>query len=342
MSSVLSQADYVPALFAAQTVFDMIATSLLVLDSEIRIVEASASFCRMTGATIGEVRGQPLFGLDDGRWDTPALRLALDDVVLRDGTVTAHEIERDLPDLGLRTLLLDARAIPGREAGSMFVTITDVTEQRATERRLEALIDQKGMLLEEMTHRVANSLTIIAGILILKARRVRDIEVRTFLEETHHRVISIATAQRLLRTSAADADVKLAPYLTELCESLATSMIGDRERIVIEVIAGDGAVRSQNAVSIGLIVTELVINALKYAFGPEVRHGHVTVTYAAEPGGWTLAVADDGIGSPVSANGSRPGLGTVIVEALATQLAAKVNVAISAKGRTTTLTHVAA
>jgi two-component sensor histidine kinase len=84
-------------------------------------------------------------------------------------------------------------------------------------------------------------------------------------------------------------------------------------------------VTSHEAVSLGLIVTELVINALKHAF-PDNRSGRVVVTYTAGSPGWSLSVTDDGVGRPKSAAKPKGGLGTIIVESLAKQLGAQVTI----------------
>ena len=97
------------------------------------------------------------------------------------------------------------------------------------------------------------------------------------------RVMSVAAVQNLLQASLGD--VEVGPYLTKLCASLATSMIGDSRPLPIEVTADPVTVTSHEAVSLGLIVTELVINALKHAF-PDNRSGRVVVTYTAGSPGW--------------------------------------------------------
>jgi two-component sensor histidine kinase len=123
----------------------------------------------------------------------------------------------------------------------------------------------------------------------------------------------------------------VASYLTKLCDSLASSMIGDSRPLTLKVQADDASVTSHTAVSLGLIVTELVINALKHAF-PDDRAGHVLVTYNATPGGWILAVGDDGIGRPPPGPRTRVGLGTTVVDALAKQLGARVDTSDAAPG----------
>ncbi len=133
------------------------------------------------------------------------------------------------------------------------------------------MLQQKDLLLQEMQHRIANSLQIIASILLLKARTVQSEETRQHLQDAHKRVMSVASVQQHLRASGQGEQIEVAPYLSKLCETLAQSMIGDSRPITVEVVGNGDTVSSSDAVSIGLIVTEGVLNALKHAFGPKIR-----------------------------------------------------------------------
>jgi LytS/YehU family sensor histidine kinase len=108
--------------------------------------------------------------------------------------------------------------------------------------------------------------------------------------------MSIAAVQRQLSTSKGG-KVSMKAYLTLLCESLGASMIADQDSLTIEVTVDDSSVEADVSVSLGLIVTELVINALKHAFLGQQK-GRITVSYASEGDDWTLSVGDDGIGMP--------------------------------------------
>ena len=149
-----------------------------------------------------------------------------------------------------------------------------------------------------MQHRVANSLQIIASILLLKARTVQSEETRLHLQDAHRRVMSVAAVQQHLQASGHGEHFPIAPYLSRLCETLAASMIGEDRPIRVEVQAGAADVSSTEAVSIGLIVTELVINALKHAFGQPSVAGLIVVSYEVAEAGWRLTVSDNGVGKP--------------------------------------------
>jgi two-component sensor histidine kinase len=204
----------------------------------------------------------------------------------------------------------------------LLLAITNVTNARISEKLKDDLVREKAMLLQEVQHRVANSLQIIAGILLQSARKVMSEESRGHLEAAHNRVMSIASVQQQLAASSLGA-VEMRPYLKQLCQSLGASMIRDHSEMSIDVVADESSVSADTSVSLGLIVTELVINSLKHAF-PHGRGGKIAVDFRSNGDHWTLSIEDNGIGMPQDPSKAKPGLGTTIVEALAKQLGANV------------------
>ena len=136
-----------------------------------------------------------------------------------------------------------------------------------------------------MEHRVANSLQIIASILLLKARTVQSEETRLHLHDAHQRIMSVATVQQQLHASGLNEKIEIGPYLSKLCASLAASMVGERRPLAIKVQATSGRAVSSEAVSLGLIVTELVINALKHGFRVQPRAKSWSATTRRIPAG---------------------------------------------------------
>jgi two-component sensor histidine kinase len=315
---------------------------LLVLDSDLRVVVANRSYYTMFEATAEDTEGRMLYELGAGEWDIPALRSCLELIVPEHGVMDGFEIERFFPRVGQRTMLVNARKVfyEGNSHKTLLLAIEDITERRASERALANLLEQKDMLLQEMSHRVANSLQIIASILLLKARTVRSEETRRHLQDAHRRVMSAASLQQHLQASGTGGEIEVGPYLSKLCETLAASMIGEDRPISCRVMAGGGTATSSQAVSLGLIVTELVINALKHALGEKVGDGHVLVDYEAEGSGWKLSVSDDGHGMPEKVRtANKPGLGTALIKALAQQLEARVETITGPKGTTVSIAH---
>ena len=323
----------------AKAIVDTVREPLVVLDRDLRVIAASRSFYRTFAVEPGITQGRKLYELGDGQWNIPALRTVLEDVIPKHRTVEAYEVEHEFQTIGRRVMLLNARQVFDEDgsATALLLAIEDVTQRRDTEREKDELLRQKEMLLQEMQHRVANSLQIIASILLLKARTVQSEEIRLHLEDAHQRVMSVATVQQQLHASGLNESIEIGPYLSKLCDSLAKSMIGDRRPISIKVQVTSGAAASSEAVSLGLIVTELVINALKHAF-PSGEGGEILVRYGASGSGWRLSVADNGTGPPdVSAERPHLGLGTSIVEALARQLDAIVEKSSGAQGTTVSI-----
>jgi two-component sensor histidine kinase len=196
---------------------------------------------------------------------------------------------------------------------------------------------EKAVLHQELQHRVANSLQIIASVLLQSARRVPSEDARGYLVDAHSRVMSVAALQQQLAQSRAG-DVGLRAYFTELCASIGASMIQDHDKLSLRVEADDGIATADVSVSLGLIVTELVINALKHAF-PGGRGGNIVVGYESDTPDWALTVSDDGVGLPKGEVPAKAGLGTSIVQALAQQIGATVDVADTDPGTRVSIVH---
>jgi PAS domain S-box-containing protein len=342
MTERLTTTDVKIARTLADAIVDTVREPLVVLDGDLRVVAASRSFYQAFGVAPDDTQGRLFYELADGQWSIPALRKLLEEVIPQHRIVEAYEIEHDFASVGRRTLLLNARQVfdEANPNSALLLAIEDVTGRRAAEREKDDLLREKEMLLEEMRHRVANSLQIIASILLMKARTVQSEETRRHLQDAHQRVMSVATVQEQLRGTGHGDRIEIGPYLTKLCDSLAKSMIGTDRTVSVVVEAGTGSAVSGEAMSIGLIVTELLINAVKHAF-PAERSGKIRVGYGATGSGWNLSVSDDGVGR-VSEDGhlaSTPGLGTSIVEALAHQLDARVEISTGPQGTTVSVVH---
>ncbi|CDZ60133.1 sensor histidine kinase [Neorhizobium galegae] len=309
---------------------------LLLLDGELTIIAASTSFCSVFDADAAQLAGQPLYALDDGKWDNSQLRSLMTTTLAGDGAADAHDINLQRPLRPVQHLIVQARQLDYLEQPRILVAVSDVTHARADTTLKEEAARENRILLQEVRHRVANSLQIIASVLLRNARTTTSEETRGHLENAHHRVMSVAALERLLSTSG-DGDIEVHAYFTQLCESISASMIGDVDQISLIVEGGDGVVEARVSVSLGLIVTELVINALKHAF-PDGRPGKITIDYNFHGPNWILCVRDDGVGMPLTAP-VRTGLGTSIVAALARQLHALVETTPKHPGTQMSITH---
>jgi two-component sensor histidine kinase len=272
-----------------EAIVDTVREPLIVLDDALRVVVASRSFYGTFNVTPEETEGHLLYELGNGQWDIPALRTLLEDIIPHHTTVEKYEVERVFPTIGQRSMLLNARKVfyEGNGSTRLLLAIEDVTERRALEREKDELLRQKELLLQEMNHRVNNSLQVIASILLLKAQTVQSEETRQHLREAHERVMAVATVQEQLHPSPFGLQIEARAYLIRLCESLAASMILDGQPISIRVEASEGEMTSEQTISMGLITTELVINALKHAF-PGGAKGIIVVSFASSASTWLI------------------------------------------------------
>lgn len=307
-------------------VIESTAAPVLLLDGGCTIIAASAAFCRTFGFAPASVHGRELSTLGSGEWASRGLESLLRVTLTGNAEIEAYEMDLVREETSTRSLVLTARKLvyADKDSVRLLLTIADVTEARIAEKLKDDLLREKGILLLELQHRVANSLQIIASVLLQSAKQVQSEETRLHLHDAHHRVMSVAAVQKQLAVSRIG-DVELRSYLTELCESIGASMIRDRDQISLGVTADDSVTSADISVSLGLIVTELVINALKHAF-PGQRRGKISVDYASDEKSWKLSVDDDGVGMPADPKDATPGLGTSVVEALANQLDATVRV----------------
>jgi two-component sensor histidine kinase len=312
---------------------------ILLLDGALNVVAASASFGRAFQIDPAAAEGRSLFALGAGEWDVPQLRSLLRVTLSGAAQVDAYEMDLKRADREPRRLVLTAHQLDHGDPLSvrLLLTVSDVTDARVAERLKDDLLREKAILYQELQHRVANSLQIIASVLMQSARRIPSEQTRSYLYDAHSRVMSVAALQSQLVASRVG-EVHLRAYFTELCQSIGASMIHDHDKLKLQVEADDSVALADASVSLGLIVTELVINALKHAF-PQNRGGAILVSYKSRASDWTLSVRDDGVGIPVGQPPSK-GLGTSIVEALAKQLHATVETSDAKPGTRVSIMHV--
>jgi two-component sensor histidine kinase len=326
----------------AQSIVDTVREPVVVLDEGLRVIAASRSFYSTFKVSPAETQGKLLYALGDGQWDIPKLRVLLETIIPGHGVMEGYEVEHEFAGLGHRTIYLNARQIFYKEGAGTTILLgfEDVSEQRGLEREKDELLRQKDVLLEELQHRVANSIQIIASIILLKARTVESEETRVHLQDAHKRVLSIAAVQHQLHASGPVGPIEMVPYLMRLCETLAASMISEDKPITLKVVGEAGTAGSRQAESLGLIATELVMNALKHAFPTDKIDGRIVLAYDVDGTNWKLSVADNGVGRPdgIFAQ-SKTGLGTGIVKALAQQLGAKVETSADPSGTIVSITH---
>jgi two-component sensor histidine kinase len=206
-------------------------------------------------------------------------------------------------------------------------------ELEAVNAKLSALVTEREMLLVEVNHRAKNSLAIAASLLAIQGRRQPDPAVRALFEEAHDRLNAMARVHDLLSKSEKAQRVDVSVYVADLCQALKPITEND-DRIRFDAKMEDGMlVDADTAVPLGIVLTELITNAVKYAF-PAPRSGMILVQARRSRPGWIeLVVRDDGIGMLSLREGS---LGYGLVRSLVQQIRGEIDVR-SDEGLTVTI-----
>ncbi len=194
-------------------------------------------------------------------------------------------------------------------------------ELREQKNRFEALATERAILLREVNHRVGNSLQLIAAFLQLQATGAKSADVKDALTEAMRRVMAVAQVHKRLYTSNDVQSVSVDQYLAALVEDLSNTDASDT--LPLTLAAEPLELDPDRAVAIGVIVNELVLNAMKYAY-PEQK-GPIRVGLKRMNGKRAvLSVEDDGIGHDITMSPRSTGLGRSIVGAMANRLGADV------------------
>jgi chemotaxis protein methyltransferase CheR len=316
-------------------VVETIREGLLVLEPDLTIRFANRSFCQTFAVAPEDTVGRKLYELGNGQWDIPKLRTALETIISGQKTIEAFEVDQFFPSIGRRVMVLNARKVyrPGNKIQQVLLAIEDVTERARLEREHAVAHERITMLMQELTHRVKNSLQSIAAMVMIEARSHKTGEGKAALERVSHRIDALGQLYSKLSKSDTVEAVDAATYLDDLCRDLVASVEGGTS-IVLKTDIESELLPTDQAIPMGLIVNELVTNALKYAFPSETK-GTVMVILKRVPGELRLTVADDGKGIDIRRADS--GLGGRLVEGFAQQLGGRVERESGSQGTTVRL-----
>jgi len=300
-------------------VFDLSNDAIVLLDTDLNeLVDANPRACSLLEYTRQELLGLPVSAIFPG--DMAHLQAFALSVVeegrgwmeeLRCQTRTGHRL---VAELSASAIDLDGRAC-------LIAHMRDVTERRRAQEQLLSSLEEKDLLLKEIHHRVKNNLQIVTSLLDLQAGQPDGGSTRQRLHECRDRVRSIALIHEQLYRGHDLARLDVLEYLHTLADQIMRSYGAAAGRIRLALDVEVGQLDVDTAVPCGLIVNELVTNALKYAF-PDDRAGCIGVALKRDgEEGLHLVVSDDGVGFPADVDfRASTSLGLRLVDSLVTQL----------------------
>ena len=233
---------------------------------------------------------------------TPAHRDAFRGLIQRVCEGQSGMLEFEMPGLQGTHRWVEMHAVPfcnASEGTPVLLGITrDITQHKASEKRILGALKEKEVLLKEIHHRVKNNLQIVSSLLSLQANHMQDQRAREMLKETQRRVKSMSIIHEKLYRSSDLAQIDFADSIRELANDLFRSYHISADRITLELTLADAVLSVETALPCGLILNELISNCLKHAF-PAGRAGEIRIELRSPADGmFVLTVSDTGIGLP--------------------------------------------
>jgi PAS domain S-box-containing protein len=306
-------------------------TGYVVLDEQGKVLDANSEYVRLTGyGVVDEIRGRSVV-----EWTAE-----------HDRERNAREVEKCFKKGFVRNLEIDyvvrmGNVIPIEinatlvrvKGHSQIVTLCrDITERKKAETQLKASLAEKEVLLREIHHRVKNNLAVMQSLLRIQSHHVKNAELTRILEETQHRIRSMALGHELLYQSENLSDINISQYLDNLLHHLMASFSIMGKRIEIKQEIEEAHLSIDTSVPLGFILTELISNCYQHAF-PEGRYGEIAVSLRfLGDDHLELVVKDNGIGLPEDMDVEKPkSLGYHLMRIFVKQLRGKIEI-LSEKG----------
>ncbi|MEH1941537.1 MAG: PAS domain S-box protein [Nostoc sp.] len=292
-------------------------------------VYANPKFEQMFGYEPGELIGQHVSIINYGdEHNTPEyVNETIRTAVLQDGEATYEvcNLKKDGTPFWCRA---NTSIFEHPEYGRVLVAVQqDITEHKQAEEKIKASLKEKEVLLKEIHHRVKNNLGIVSSLLQMQCRRTQDPLVTAILRDSQNRIASIALVHEKLYRSEDLADIDFAQYIPDLTTHLFDSYNVSSSQIKLKIQVDNASLDIQTAIPCGLIINELVSNALKYAFGDRCG-GEIQVKFYQESESTlTLIIRDNGVGLPENFDSKKAKtLGITLVQGLVKQLRGKLEI----------------
>ncbi|MBE9007864.1 PAS domain S-box protein [Fortiea sp. LEGE XX443] len=293
------------------------------------IVYANPKFEQMFGYNSNELTGLhvSIVNYADDHTKAEEVNQAIRAAVLKNGEATyeVHNVKKDGTPFwcSATTSVFDHP-----EYGKVLVAVQqDITEHKQAEEKIKASLKEKEVLLKEIHHRVKNNLGIVSSLLQMQCRRTQDTQATAILRDSQNRIASIALVHEKLYRSDDLANIDFAQYIPDLTTHLFDSYNVSPNSIKLNIQVDSASLDIETAIPCGLIINELVSNALKYAF-PDHRAGEIQVKLSQQnQSNLILIIRDNGIGLPADFDNKKvKTLGITLVQGLVKQLRGSIEI----------------
>ncbi len=310
-----------------QALFNTINDFLFILDEQGRMIHVNPVVEQRLGYTFDELNGRSVLEVHPPPRRDEAARIVAD-------MLAGKQLSCPVPvqTKGGTLIPVDTKVVPGvwNDKPVLFGISRDITALTQSQEQLQTSLQEKEVLLKEIHHRVKNNLQIVSSLLYLQANQITDEATLSVLHESQNRVKSMALIHEQLYQSGNLARIDFASYVQTLTRHLFKTYQGQNSRISLSLEIDNLFLDVATAIPCGLIINELVSNALKHAFLPN-QNGCITiqVRHDVSENQYTLLVRDDGRGvsdamiRQVDQNGLvglRQSLGLRLVDTLVSQL----------------------
>jgi PAS domain S-box-containing protein len=286
--------DVQEALSYTRSVIEANPDLMVVLDGKGTVLDVNATAESLTGVSREQLIGTQYLNylVDDGTHRDALLRLLKSGKL--ENTIEIQRIDGHVTPLSVNATMIAGSA--GTDA-RIIVAAHDITRQKQDEEAIRASLNEKVILLREIHHRVKNNLQIIISLVNLQLRQTDDPVLKQIMSETHNRVRAMSLVHEKLYRSESLSRIDFVDYTRFLATQLFSFFGMDSKRVRLDLAMGKIMVDINTAVPLGLIMNELISNALKHAF-PNGRKGIISISGGENGDLITLVVRDNGIGIP--------------------------------------------
>jgi PAS domain S-box-containing protein len=303
-----------------------ISAGIAVVDLNGKQTYVNDAFCKMVGWRKEELTGMyPPFIYWPSEYHTE-IETAFNETVSGTSSSEGFELKFRKKNNELFDVLVIINPLKDAEGinHGWLASVSDISRLKSVEKEIKNSLSEKEVLLKEIHHRVKNNLQIISSLLNLQLNYIKDKEMQMIFKESQNRVMSMALIHQKLYLSKNQLSIDLQEYINELIQHLMKSY-DTGKHIDVDVKVNNVSLDNDKVVILGLIVNELISNALQYAF-PEGKKGSITVHMNRTNSGISLIVKDNGKGFPQDINYRRTkSLGLQLVNTLVDQLGGNIN-----------------